>query len=84
VTFFLLIISMISAWKIFVPMFIMTPEGGPDNTTATVVYYLWEKGFRGTGLLGYAAAIAYILFVIILLLTVIQNVVLGKRVQYGD
>jgi multiple sugar transport system permease protein len=84
VTFFLLIISMISAWKVFVPMFIMTPEGGPDNTTATVVYYLWDKGFRGTGLLGYAAAIAYILFLIILILTIIQNVVFGKRVQYGD
>lgn len=82
VTFFLLIISMINAFKVFVPILIMTPTGGPDNTTSTIVFYLYEQGFRGLWLLGYAAAIAYILFVIIMILTIIQNVVLGRRVHY--
>ncbi len=82
VTFFLLIISMIGAFKVFVPMFIMTPNGGPDNTTMTMVFYLYEKGFIGLWRLGYAAAIAYLLFGIILALTLIQNLVLGRKVQY--
>lgn len=82
VTFFLLIISMINAFKVFVPILIMTPTGGPDNTTSTIVFYLYEKGFRGLWLLGYAAAIAYILFLVILILTIIQNVVLGRKVHY--
>ncbi|MCD6385278.1 sugar ABC transporter permease [Candidatus Sumerlaeota bacterium] len=82
VTFFLLIISMIGAFKVFVPMFIMTPNGGPDNTTMTMVFYLYEKGFTGLWRLGYAAAIAYLLFAIILALTLIQNAIMGRRVHY--
>lgn len=83
VTFFLLVISMIGAFKIFTPMLIMTPNGGPDNTTSSLVFYLYEKGFR-SWLFGYASAIAYLLFIIILVLTVIQNKVFGKRVEYGN
>jgi multiple sugar transport system permease protein len=82
VTFFLLIISMIGAFKVFVPMFIMTPNGGPDNTTMTMVFYLYEKGFTGLWRLGYAAAIAYLLFAIILTLTLLQNFLFRRRVHY--
>ncbi|MCX7765336.1 MAG: sugar ABC transporter permease [Candidatus Sumerlaeia bacterium] len=82
VTFFLLIISMIGALKVYVPMLIMTPDGGPDNTTMTMVFYIYEKGFTGLWRLGYAAAIAYLLFIIILVLTLLQNALLGRRVHY--
>lgn len=82
VTFFLLVISMIGAFKVYVPMFIMTPDGGPDNTTMSMVFYLYEKGFTGLWRLGYAAAIAYLLFAIILTLTLLQNAILGRRVHY--
>ena len=84
VTFFLLIISMISAFKMFVPVLVMTATGGPDNTTSTIVFYLYQKGFRGLWLMGYASAIAYILFIIILCLTFIQNFVFGRKVHYGE
>jgi multiple sugar transport system permease protein len=82
VTFFLMIISMIGAFKIFVPMLVMTPTGGPDFSTASLVFYLYDAGFRGGWLLGYASAVAYILFVLILLLTLVQNRVFGKKVHY--
>ncbi|GAB4320952.1 MAG: sugar ABC transporter permease [Candidatus Sumerlaeia bacterium] len=82
VTFFLLIISGIGAFKIFVPMLVMTPTGGPDFTTASMTFYLYQQGFTGSWLLGYASAVAYILFVIILLLTLLQNRLFGRKVHY--
>lgn len=81
-TFFIAIISMIAAFKVFVPMYIMTPTGGPGRTTMTLVFYLYQTGFQGYRELGYAAAVAYVLFVIILILTLLQNRVFGKKVHY--
>ncbi|MEI7634555.1 MAG: sugar ABC transporter permease [bacterium] len=81
-TFFILIISLITAFKVFVPMYIMTPNGGPGRTTETLVFYLFRTGFLGFRELGCASAVAYILFAIILALTLIQNHVFGKRVHY--
>lgn len=82
ITFFILIVSLINSFKVFVPMLIMTPSGGPDNTTITIVFHLYEKGFQGLWLMGRASAVAYILFLIILGITLIQNLFLGRRVHY--
>lgn len=82
-TFFVLIVSLIAAFKVFVPMYVMTPGGTPGGTTETLVSYLFKVGFSGYRELGYASAVAYILFIIILLLTVFQNTVIGKRVHYN-
>lgn len=84
VSFFLLIISMIGAFKVFVPMFMMTPNGGPDNTTTPLTMLLYQEGFTGEWKLSYAAALAYILTVIILALTLLQNKLFAKRVEYGQ
>jgi multiple sugar transport system permease protein len=81
VTFFVVIIAMIGAFKVFVPMLVMTPEGGPGFTTSTLVYFLYEEGFLSWRL-GYASAIAYILFIIILAMTLVQNKLFGRHVQY--
>jgi len=81
VTFFVLIVAMIGAFKVFVPILVMTPEGGPSRSTSTLVFFLYEEGFLSWRL-GYASALAYILFVIILIMTLIQNRVFGRRVQY--
>jgi len=82
-TFFVLVVSLIAAFKVFVPMYVMTPGGTPGGTTETLVSYLFKVGFTGYRELGYASAVAYILFIIILLLTVFQNRVFGKRVHYA-
>jgi multiple sugar transport system permease protein len=82
-TFFILIVSMIAAFKVFVPMFIMTPNGTPGGTTETLVSYLFKIGFTGYRELGYASAVAYILFIIILLLTMLQNRFFGSKVHYS-
>ena len=74
-------LAMIGAFKVYVPMMIMTPGGGPSGTTSTLVYFLYEEGFMSWRL-GYASAIAYVLFVIILAMTLLQNKVIGGKVHY--
>jgi multiple sugar transport system permease protein len=82
-TFFVLVVSLIAAFKVFVPMYIMTPGGTPGGTTETLVSYLFKVGFTGYQEKGYASAIAYILFVIILVITVLQNRIIGRKVHYA-
>ncbi|CAN5419842.1 sugar ABC transporter permease [soil metagenome] len=84
VTYFLLVISMINGFKVFVPQFMMTPTGGPDLTTMPITGYLYEQGFTGEWKLSYASAVAYILTIIILSLTLIQTRLFGRRVEYGQ
>lgn len=80
-SFFLLIISIIGAFRVFVPILVMTPNGGPGKTTATLVFYMYQKGFAQWKL-GQGAAIALILFLIIFAMTALQNRLLQRRVQY--
>jgi len=80
-TFFLLVISLIGAFRVLVPMLVMTPTGGPAKMTSTLVFYLYQKGFVQWKL-GLASAIAYILFLLLFLLTLFQNRFLGSRVHY--
>ena len=79
-TFFILIIAVINSLKAFAQMHIMT-EGGPLNSTTVIVYYLYQQGFKFFNL-GYASAVACILFAILLILTLLQFKVLGPRVHY--
>ncbi len=71
-TFFVLIISLIGSLNVFTQILIMTPTGGVLNDTISVVMYLYQKGFRDFDF-GYASALAFILFVITLLLTLMQR-----------
>lgn len=54
------IISCISAVKVFGEIFVMTPQGGPNQSTLTLVYYIYQKGFEDFDM-GYSAAIALVL-----------------------
>lgn len=81
VTFFLLVVGMIGAFRVFVPILVMTPAGGPGKSTSTLVYYMYDKGFAQWKL-GLAAAVAYLSFLIVFLLTLAQNRLLDRRVQY--
>lgn len=67
---FVSIITMIGYFQLFAEPYVMT-EGGPLNSTLSVVLYLYQEGFRWWDM-GYAAAIAFVLFVIILIGTAIQ------------
>ncbi len=80
-TFFLLVVSVIGAFKVLVPVLVMSPDGGPAKTTSTLVFHMYQKGFAQWKL-GQASAVAYLLFLILFALTIFQNRFLGSRVQY--
>ncbi len=80
--FFNLIMGLIGTFQIFTQAFIMT-AGGPVNSTLFYAYYLFNNAFRYLNM-GYAAAMAWFLFVVVLLLTAIQMAFSRRWVHYED
>lgn len=68
--FFVVIITAISSFQVFDLIYLMT-EGGPFNSTNVLVYAIYKNAFEYFNI-GKASAIAYVLFAIILVLTLIQ------------
>ena len=68
--FFLLVTNTISSLQIFSEPYIMT-QGGPANSTLTIVYYLYQKGFQRFQM-GYGSSLAWIVFALIFIVTLIQ------------
>ena len=79
-TLFLVVWSTINALQLFDEIY-NTTRGGPIGSTTVIVYYLYEQAFQFFEA-GYAAAIAYVLFVAILVITVIQFAISRKTVHY--
>jgi putative chitobiose transport system permease protein len=71
------ILSSIAAMKVFTEVYVMT-KGGPINSSKTLVFYIYEKAFENLTL-GYAAAMGFVLFVIIFILSFINFKVLGQE-----
>ncbi|MCB9418231.1 MAG: sugar ABC transporter permease [Ardenticatenaceae bacterium] len=71
-TFFVVTTTTIQAMQIFDQVFVLTtPPGGPGTSTTTIVLYLYNQGFRNFRQ-GYASAIAWVLFLLIFGLTILQ------------
>ena len=69
ITLFVVIISFLHTFQLFVEPFIMT-KGGPGNASVSVVYLIYQEGFRALNI-GRSSAMAVVLFIIIFLLTII-------------
>ena len=67
---FVSVITMIGYFQLFAEPYVMT-QGGPLRSTTSVVLLMYEEGFRWWRM-GYAAAIAFVLFVVILAFTLVQ------------
>jgi len=78
--YFVVLTSVIDAFQVFTEVYIMT-KGGPGYSTYTVSYYLFNNAFE-FGKMGYACAMAVVMFVIILTVTLIQDKIMNKNVQY--
>jgi multiple sugar transport system permease protein len=76
--FFVLVTNIIAALQIFAEPYIMT-LGGPANSTLTIVYYLYQKGFQRLQM-GYGSSLAWIVFALIFIVTIIQFRVSGRWV----
>lgn len=70
-TFFITIITMIGYVQLFAEPYVMT-QGGPMNSTLSIVLLMYQQGFRWWSM-GYAAAIAFVLFLLILAVSVVQT-----------
>jgi multiple sugar transport system permease protein len=69
-TLFLLVISIIYSLQVFTQIFVMT-SGGPVDRTTTMVYYIYLSAFKFFEM-GYATALAFFLFAMVLVFTVAQ------------
>ncbi len=78
--FYVAIITTIGSFQIFDSAFLLT-SGGPSQSTTTIVYYLYQEGFTSLRL-GYASVLAYVLFIIIFFISLIQKKFMGKEVSY--
>lgn len=79
-TFFLLIFTVIGTFKAFNHIWVMT-QGGPGDATSTASVLIFQQLYQNNQY-GYSAALAFILFSVILLLTILQNRLAGGRVVY--
>lgn len=80
VILFNLIIGLIGAFQVFTNVFIMT-DGGPGNSSLVLNLYIYRNGFENFRM-GYASVLAWVLFAIVLVMTVIQFRLSGKWVYY--
>lgn len=73
--YFVMLTAVIDAFQMFTEIFIMT-KGGPGYSTYTVSYYLWSNAFEYQKM-GYACAMAVVMFIIIMTVTLIQNKIMN-------
>ena len=82
VIFFNLVIGIINSFQVFTAGFLIT-DGGPQNSTLFYVLYLYRTGFEFLEM-GYAAALSWLLFFIILFFTLFIFKSLGSTIHYED
>ncbi len=77
-TMFLVVtLLLIAAFQVFDQAYVLT-KGGPGNSTLTLVYYIYDRGF-GRLEMGYASALSFILFLIILVFSLINARITNRR-----
>jgi multiple sugar transport system permease protein len=88
-TFFLLIVSIVNAFQSFAPVYVLSGgggygggAGGPLDTTLVITVYIVRNFYERPSAVGYAAAVSFVLFFILLMLTLIQFRFVGRRVHY--
>jgi multiple sugar transport system permease protein len=82
VIFFNLVLGLIGALQTFTQGYIIT-NGGPQNSTLFYALYLYRRAFTDFKM-GYAAALAWVLFTIVLVLSLLVFRYLGRQVHYED
>jgi multiple sugar transport system permease protein len=80
VIFFNLVMGIIGSFQVFTAAYLIT-NGGPQNATLFYVLYVWRNAFQFLDM-GYGAALAWVLFFIIMGLTVLVFRGIGSRIYY--
>jgi multiple sugar transport system permease protein len=79
-TLFLFVVSVLGSFQVFTQIFVMT-NGGPLGRTRTVVWYIYTTAFKDFNM-GYAAAMAFALFAMMLGFTLLQLRFMRREVAY--
>lgn len=74
---YVVMITMIQAMKLFTQPYVMT-QGGPKNSTKTMVYYIYTQGFQ-KGNFGYACSVAAVFFVIVVAMSLILQKITSEE-----
>lgn len=75
---FVIVINTIKSFQIFIEIYVMT-KGGPLDSTTTIVYLIFSNAFEKTDMMGYAAAMAYLLFFMLIILSLVQAKLLKNK-----
>lgn len=79
-TFFLAVTSVIASFQVFAEINVMT-QGGPGTSTVTVVYHIYDTAFKRF-IMGYASAVSWVFFFIVICITGLQWLGQKKWVNY--
>ena len=79
-TLFVLVNAVINAFRVVDHVVVMT-DGGPDNATALLLFYIYQVGFKFWDT-GYAAALTMVLLAFLVVVAIGQFVFLDRRVHY--
>jgi len=82
IIFFNIIMAIIGAFQVFTEPYIISADGGPDRTLYFLPHYIWDHAFRYLRM-GYACAMSWILFLVILGLTMLAFRLSRDRVYYA-
>ncbi|MEV5606230.1 sugar ABC transporter permease [Streptomyces sp. NPDC052299] len=76
-----LVLQVLASLKIFDQVYLMT-GGGPDDSTRPILQYVYQQGFTGYRI-GYASAVSYIFFALILIVSLVQPVLARRKEEAG-
>lgn len=79
-TFYVAVLTTAGSFQVFDSAYVLT-NGGPNNATVTIVFQIYQYAFTMLKM-GYASALSYILFMIILAITLVQRKFLDTEVNY--
>lgn len=82
IVFFLTVVGFIGSTSVFSEAYVIT-QGGPNNATLFFVYYVYGNAFSYLKL-GYASALAWVFFVVLLIITAIQFIISRFWVSYDE
>jgi len=75
---FVVVINTIKSFQVFIEVYVMT-KGGPLGATTTLVYSVYHNAFEQSDMMGYASALAWVVFIILLGFSLIQMKVLRAK-----
>lgn len=80
-TLFVLVVALIRSFLVFTEIHVLT-QGGPADSTLALVYLIWQEGFRYYRA-GYSSAIAVVFFLVVVVFSFVQLMLVERRVHYS-